>query len=441
MTTPAPHPARAAAWWLYGFLLFQFACQSAMILAPVGELRIGFRAAAYLSSVAMLLLPLGGRLHPVRWLAVAVIAVTTLGLFHPSLNTPFAGLGQVGMTLAVWAPVFWVGRIRLTPESLRRVLLLLWGFNTLSAAVGVLQVYYPDRFAPDPVFLRQVMGDAAEGLMITLDDGRQVYRPMGLSDTPGGAAAAGSVAILTGLGLLWMMPGRALRLLTIPAAGVGMFCIYLCQVRSTLVVTAVSLLGIVLLHAARGYSGRAVLLAAATAVVVVGSFVWVAAVGERAVTERLETIAQDSPVGTYYSNRGLFLEITLSEHLPEFPLGAGLGRWGMVHTYFGDPKNPDSRPLYAEIQATAWVFDGGLPLLLLAYAAVAGAVLLAALLAARARRLEDADTAAVVAALGLGVLVTTFGYPVFVSQTGMMFWVLNAALFAAVPTSEPAGRP
>ena len=69
------------------------------------------------------------------------------------------------------------------------------------------------------------------------------------------------------------------------------------------------------------------------------------------------------------------------------------------------------------------------------------AELLAVRLAARARRLEDADTAAVVAALGLGVLVTTFGYPVFVSQTGMMFWVLNAALFAAVPTSEPAGRP
>ena len=60
------------------------------------------------------------------------------------------------------------------------------------------------------------------------------------------------------------------------------------------------------------------------------------------------------------------------------------------------------------------------------------AELLAVRLAARARRLEDADTAAVVAALGLGVLVTTFGYPVFVSQTGM-FWVLNAALFAAAP--------
>ena len=38
--TPDPHPpARASARWLYGFLLFQFICQAAMILAPVGGLR------------------------------------------------------------------------------------------------------------------------------------------------------------------------------------------------------------------------------------------------------------------------------------------------------------------------------------------------------------------------------------------------------------------
>lgn len=437
---PASPPARASAWWLYGFVLFQFACQAAMILAPVGGLRIGFRAATYLSSVALLLfLPLGGRPHPVRWLAVGVVGVTALGLLHPALNTPFAGLGQLAMTLAVWGPVFWVGRVAVTPEVLRRVLVLVWAFHTLSAGVGVLQVYYPDRFAPDPAFLRQIMGPAAEGLLVTLDDGRQVYRPMGLSDTPGGAAASGSFAILIGLGLLWSMPGRALRVLAVPAAVVGMFCIYLCQVRSTLIVTGGSMLGIVMLHAARGYAGRAAVVGAATAAVVVGSFVWAGTVGEQAVTERLGTLAKDSPVNTYYANRGFFLEITLSENLPEYPVGAGLGRWGMMHGYFGDPANPDSRPLYAEIQATAWVFDGGAPLLLLGYAAVIGAVLLAVGLAVRARREEDADTAAVVAALGVGVVVTTFGYPVFVSQSGLMFWVLNAALFAAAPDGR-AGR-
>jgi hypothetical protein len=437
MSPPDSYPARASARWLYGFLVFQFLCQGALILAPVGGLRVGFRAAAYLSSAALLvLLPLGGRPYPLRWLVIGVIAITTLGLFHPALNTIVAGLAQLGMTLAIWSPVFWVGRIRLTPESLRRVLLLVWGFNTLSAGVGVLQVYYPDRFAPDPMFLRQVMGDAADGLMITLDDGRQVYRPMGLSDTPGGAAVAGSTAILTGFGLLWTMPARTLRLLVIPAAVVGMFCIYLCQIRSTLIVTIASLLGIVSLQVARGFTGRATLLVTATLAVILGSFVWAATVGEQAVTERLSTLAKDSPVGTYYANRGFYLEITLTEHLPEYPIGAGLGRWGMMNAYFGDPRNPDSRPLFAEIQATAWVFDGGLLLLLLGYAAVIGAVLLAVLLAVRARRLEDADTAAVIAALGVGVVVTTFGYTVFVSQTGLMFWVLNAALFAALGGRE-----
>ena len=44
--TPTPRapdpfpPARASAWWLYAFLIFQFVCQAAMILAPVGGLRI-----------------------------------------------------------------------------------------------------------------------------------------------------------------------------------------------------------------------------------------------------------------------------------------------------------------------------------------------------------------------------------------------------------------
>jgi hypothetical protein len=35
-TAPGPRPARASVWWLYGFLVFQFACQTVMILAPVG---------------------------------------------------------------------------------------------------------------------------------------------------------------------------------------------------------------------------------------------------------------------------------------------------------------------------------------------------------------------------------------------------------------------
>ena len=42
--------------------------------------------------------------------------------------------------------------------------------------------------------------------------------------------------------------------------------------------------------------------------------------------------------------------------LYEYPLGAGLGRWGMAAGYFGTAGAPG---LWAEIQITGWMIDGG----------------------------------------------------------------------------------
>ena len=185
-------PARASAWWVHAFLLFQFACQAALVVPGLGGLRTGLRAAAFASSLALLVLvPIGGRPYPLRPLAVAVVVVTAFGLLHPGLNTPLAGIAQVGLTLAVWGPVFWVARTRMTPAAFRQVLVAFWLFQTVSAAFGVLQVYDAERFAPDPMFVKELAGVNADGLLVTLDDGRKVFRPMGLSDTPGGAATAG----------------------------------------------------------------------------------------------------------------------------------------------------------------------------------------------------------------------------------------------------------
>jgi hypothetical protein len=110
----------------------------------------------------------------------------------------------------------------------------------------------------------------------------------------------------------------------------------------------------------------------------------------------------------------------------------------MMSVYFGDPSNLQAPNLFAEIQPTGWVLDGGLPLLLAGYAAVAGAFVLTVRLAIRTRSQAVADMAMVVAAFGLGVLALTFGYAVFVSQTGMMFWLLNAGLFAAASSTRPS---
>lgn len=434
------YPPRVKAGWLYAFLAFQFALQAALVVEPLYPFRLYLRVATFLSSAAFLLLPLGGRPYPIRGLAAAVIAITGLGLLHPQLNTPLAGLAQVALTVAVWAPVFWVTRVRITPDVLRTVILMVWAFNTASAGLGVLQIYDPARFAPDPRMSRELLGEISEGLLVTLDDGRKVFRPTGLSDIPGGAATAGMYAVLTGFGVAATARNPLLRLATGPAAAVGMFCIYLCQMRLALVVTLIGLAGLGALMAARGRLGRAAWFLAVAAVAVVGGFVWASQVGSEAVAARVATLTERSAGEVYYSNRGVFLEETVTELLPQYPLGAGLGRWGMMHAYFGTKANPDSPPLWAEIQPTGWVFDGGLPLLLAGYAALLGACWVTYRASLRVPA-AAADLITVILALNIGVVAITFAAHVFVAQTGILFWVLNAAAFAAANPAAPPVTP
>jgi hypothetical protein len=142
----------------------------------------------------------------------------------------------------------------------------------------------------------------------------------------------------------------------------------------------------------------------------------------------------------YYSNRGQFLEYTVTELVPEHPFGAGLGRWGMVRTYFGDEMNPYSEPIWVEIQWTAWVLDGGV-LLALVYAA---ALVIAGYAVMRiARHTPDrwlAGWAALGGAYAVAVFGLMFSYVPFIGQTGMEFWLLNGLLVTAVRTVARARR-
>lgn len=441
MTAP---PRQANPWWLYGFLLVQFACQSGLIFSPFGAVRQGLRVFTFVSSLVMLVAVLGrGARYPLQPLVLAVIGVTALGLFNPGINSTESALAQVVLTACVWAPVFWVGRIGVTPDVFRRVILLMWGFHALSALVGVLQVYDPNRFAPDPQFVRQTYGDYVEGMRIELDNGESIFRPFGLTDSPGGAATSGSFAALAGALLACSRVNVLLRLAGVMSVGVGMFCLYLCQIRASIIVTGIGLLGMVGLMVVRGRADKAIGLGWVIGLAVVGGFVWATSIGSEAVTRRLETLIEDDPGKVYYANRGMFLEYTLDTALPEYPLGAGVGRWGMMQLYFGDPTNLADPRLHAEIQPTGWVYDGGLILLLLGYAALVGACWLAVRTAVQVPDESLAEGAAVVAAFSIGVFASSFGYTVFVSQTGMMFWVLNAALFAATVARPvtPAPRP
>ena len=398
------------------------------MIPGLGGTRTVLRAAAFGSSIVLLALPGRGG-HPLAPLVMFILGIVTLGLAHPGLNSPLAGIATIGFYLAIWGPVFWVGRVAVTPMVLANLILILWAFHTLSAAIGVLQVYDPDRFAPDPVFVKESLGPAAAGLMVEVGSGQMIYRPFGLTDTPGGAAVSGSFVVLVGLFMVrtrgWVWP-----VLGVASASVGIFCIYLSHIRSILIVTAVSVLGLVLALVARGQVGRAVVLTVAAAVVTSLVFVWAASVG-KGVSDRFATLLEDNPGDVYQANRGMMLTDTLEVQLPRYPVGAGLGRYGMMNRYFGADTNPDSPPLWAEIQPTAWLFDGGVLLLVARYGAVVAAVGMAAYLALRVRDDSLAGLAAVVAAYDLSILVNTLGYSNFLSQGGMLFWVLNAALYAA----------
>jgi hypothetical protein len=402
---------------------------------------MGLRAMTFVSSLAMLaLIPPGGRPYPTRGFVLALVAFTSIGLFHPNLNTVTAGIAQIGLTIAVWCPIFWATRFRLPPNALRTAILMLWGFNAVSSVVGVLQVYDPNQFTPDPNFARSMIGIDIEGQKIELADGQIAWRPMGLTDTPGGASVSGQFAFLTGVILAITERHMLLRIAEIIGAISGMFCIYLSQVRTSIVLLAITVLVYVILSAACRRAERAALVSLLGGVAVLAAFTWATIVGGSAVADRFISLAEDRPDQVYMMNRGYFLEETFNQ-INDFPIGAGLGRWGMMSTYFGDSGNPNSQMLWVEIQPTGWLYDGGLLLVIAGYAALFGCCWVSIRIALANTNPQVADWAAVIAALDVAMAANTLTYPVFTSQTGMTYLMLNGIVFAAAayrPAEEAA---
>jgi hypothetical protein len=433
--------ARRAALILTLFILFQLGCQAGLLIPGLAKLRVAFRGGAFLVSLAALVFVTGrGRSHPAALWCVLSLGVLGLGFLNPAMNSARSAAAQIAMNVAILAPVFWVARLAVTPAVLTRVVTLLWLFQSLSAGVGVLQMYYPGRFQPKLSELVEASDVTREGAKIRLADGTQTYRPMGLTDTPGGAAGAGIYAAIFGLGRFLSARSPLVR----GAAGgsilIGLFCIYMSQVRSLLVMCGISMAVFAFLFVRRGDIVRAIGVSLLIPAAAVASFVWAAAVGGDATVKRMQTLTADTAGQVYYKNRGHFLEDTVFRLLPEYPLGAGLGRWGMMYTYFGDKRAPvERRALYAEIQLTGWVFDGGVPLILTYSIALLTALTVAyRITVAVPAQSPFAVWAALVLAYDVGAVAITFNYPIFNSQGGMEFWLLNATLYAAYRSTRPA---
>jgi hypothetical protein len=211
---------------------------------------------------------------------------------------------------------------------------------------------------------------------------------------------------------------------------VGFVCIYLSQIRSMMVLTAVCLLAFCSMFAWQKRRDSLISLMSILAVSIALSFTFAVGIGGTSVTTRMSTLIEERPDIVYYKNRGLFLDYTIKELLPKYPFGAGLGRWGIMNN-FGDNTDPNRAGLYVEIQWTGWLLDGGIPLIL-TYLIALGIALQKALKITLTRGIGELSIwGAIVLAYSLGSVAGTFNYPVFIGQAGMEFWLLNAALFAA----------
>jgi hypothetical protein len=415
--------------WLMFFVLFEMACQIALLFQSIAGARTAVRTASFVVGIVYFVLVRGpGAKLPAGKYAFGILLLLGLGVFHPETNSITSGLATVGLYFAILSPIFWVPNIAVTMDTVRRLMLVTWLFNAASAAVGALQVYFPGRFQPATSSV--LTADALQALQITLANGQQVYRPMGLTDTPGGASVGAMYAIVFAAGFLVDRPKFAFRVLIYLSMALGCFTLYLSQVRSMLVMLAISLAALAIPFVVQNRMRRFFAIMTPLAVLGVAAFGAAVAVGGDVVTDRLGTLLQSDPGNVYYSNRGIFLEYTFYDLLPEYPVGAGLGRWGMIYSYFSDHSAAASRYLWAEINWTAWLYDGGVPLMV-AYTAAMISGVWSNLRATYERNEALQKWAALILGYTVGTVALTFNSVPFAGTTGMEFWLLTATVFAA----------
>ena len=363
-----------------------------------------------------------------RWI-IAAFAVYVCNLVQPSTWLS-AGVAQVVFQLSIAAPLFWAARMALNDERLERLLWLVFAANFASAALGLLQVYYPDTFLP-PEFSSlsaQLNPDFLQGLSYIGADQRVIVRPPGLSDLPGGAAIAGATALCLAFSFAVRPDQRYLsRAAYIAAAFVCVTVVYLTQVRSMLLMSIACMIAMAAIRLRQGRIVQSGWITVIAGSLTLAGFAWAVSVGGDVIFERFFGIAETGVMQTFQQNRGLFLNYTLSESLFEYPFGAGLGRWGMMTVYFRESGNWLYPALHAEIQLTGWLYDGGIPLWL----CYGGAILLALrhsyrLAVHAAGTLSDCAT--IIFSIQLFIAGLCFTGPVFNTQFGIVFWLLTAVL-------------
>jgi hypothetical protein len=428
-------PSGLAEW----FVISQTVLPAMLYLPGSQAYRLPLRVGAYAISLYAFVVwwfDRGGRhpgRHPAeRWLSLVLLCLVLM-IAHPNTANLYVGLAQTALYFAIFCPLFWAPAYVQKPRQLVRLLVLLLVCNGINAMVGVLQVYDPAVWMPRE-FSGTVMNTPGMLEMATYigRNGQRIVRPPGLFDTPGAVCGPGATAAL--LGLIFALEPIAWwkRGVSVAFSAAGISAIYLSHVRSSLLVTVGMMAVYVALLAAANQKKRVtVFIGLAVGLVVVGLSV-ATFLGGESIQERFSTLFEDDPRTLYYQSRGVALENAFDKLLVDYPLGVGLGRWGMMSGYFGDSVAFDSKGFFAEIQPTAWILDGGIFLLLLY--AIALVVTMAYEIALTRRLWDTGDRilAAIVVAANFGTVAMVFSFVPFGTAIGMQFWFLEGALHGAM---------
>jgi hypothetical protein len=413
------------------FVISQSALPAILIMPGTQGIRLPIRVSSFvLPLLAFVWYNLNSdlNLRPSRsqsWL-FAVMFLLALMLFHPSTPSFVGGLAHVAVYFAVMTPLFWAPAFVRTPEHLARILWILLICSGLNAVVGVLQVYDPNRWLPAE-FSRVAMGGMGLGPVSYMGpNGRMIVRPPGLFDTPGAVAGPAAYAALLGLVFAVSALPAWKRLLSLIFAGAGIAAIYLSQVRISFVITLGMMLVYAMVAARQGRVGRASQFTILAGGILVGSFMLAITLGGQSVLDRFMTLTASDPLSVYQTARGVQLDVTFGQMLTDAPLGSGLGRWGMAGGYFG--TSDASKSIWAEIQFTGWMIDGGILMIVL----YCGALVVTALAQYRIATMQQysrlAQCGAVVLAANLGTAALIFSFTPFVTQVGIQYWFLAGAL-------------
>jgi hypothetical protein len=426
------------------FIISQTAFPALLFVPGAQSIRLPLRIGPFAFSLALGMWTVMRRRrvwpHPSRTWLLATAAYLICMIFHPTTNTLVAGVGQAMLYVSVMAPAFWAPAFVKGAKHLERLLWILLICNGINSAVGVLQAYDPDTWLPSElsrIVLQSQYSD--QPFWYQGPEGQSILRPPGLFDTPGAVAGPGAVASVLGLAFFFEARSVLVALACGSVALAGMAAILLSHVRTSGVIAGGMLLTYAAIRSLGGRRKKGLLFLGLALLFVPLSFSLAEAIGGDAVHDRFATLFQGSPLEVYYmSLRGPQLEDAFTNLIWEYPLGAGLGRWGMMHYYFGNPESLTAPPIWAELQPNAWILDGGIPLLLL----YAGALLIATRQQLRLALVGSplSSAAAAILAANVGTLALIFGFTPFTNQVGLQYWLLAGALHGAAQSEGVLGR-